>query len=305
MSGDVEKNDIWTPPKLVSWISDSFKKRGLPQPHRLEAEILVCHALNISRLDIYLQYDKPCTEEEQEVLRSLVRRRFQREPLAYILESSKFWTLDLHVGSGVLIPRQDTEVVVETALKVIQASNNSRPHSVLEFGTGSGAISIALATECNDLLIVAVDSSTTALKYARNNLVRYQDKISANGNRLFFLGCDRFDAIKNRSHFDMIISNPPYIPSNDIADLQAEISQWEPKDALDGGKDGFDYYRILKDAAETFLKQNGSLVMEHGHNQKASIHDHMSKSDSLKLTDCIKDYAGHDRVIVYQQTRTY
>jgi release factor glutamine methyltransferase len=302
MSGDAESHEKWTPPKLVAWIRENMDKRGLPQPHRLEAEHLVSHALNISRLDIYLQFDKPSSEQEQEYLRELVKRRFKREPLAYILRNSKFWTLDLEVGPGVLIPRSDTELVVETAQKIVQSRGDSEPIHILEFGTGSGAIALSLATGCKNLVIVAVDNSSKALEYARINCRRYEDQIRDMNSQLFLLQCNRFDALRKENQFDMIISNPPYIPSNDIAGLQDEVRQWEPVAALDGGQDGFDYFGYLQEAAECLLKENGSLVMEHGFDQKLKIQTMLNSSATLTFRECFKDYSGHDRVLVYQKT---
>ena len=304
MSGDAEGHERWTPPKLVAWISENFDKRGLPQPHRLEAEYLVSHALNISRLDIYLQFDKPSTEQEQKYLRELVKRRFNREPLAYILRNSKFWTLDLDVGPGVLIPRADTELVVETAQKIVQTGEESDSKYLLEFGTGSGAIAISLATTCRNLIIIAVDNSAEALEYARKNHRRYDHRIQEMGSQLFLLQCNRFDAIKSQTRFDLIISNPPYIPSEDIPGLQEEVSQWEPLTALDGGQDGSAYFLYLRDAAECLLKKNGSLVMEHGFDQKSSIQKILQLSDSLTFRESVKDFSSHDRVLVYQQTQS-
>ena len=301
MRGEVDNPELWTPTKLVSWISENFKKRGLPQPHRQEAELLVCHALNISRLDIYLQYDKPSTVDEQNHLRDLVRRRLQREPLAYILQKEKFWTLDLNVGPGVLVPRQDTEVIVETALEIIRSNSTSIPQKILEFGTGSGAISLALATECRNLVIVAIDSSEKAISYARRNINRYRSKILEMGNRLFLLCCNKFDAIKYHCRFSSIISNPPYIPTGVIPVLQAEVNRWEPLTALDGGEDGLHYYRFLKEAAEALLCLDGFLVIEHGYDQKATIQELMGSSKSLEIRDSVKDYADNHRVLVYQK----
>lgn len=302
MSGDAESHEKWTPPKLVAWISENMDKRGLPQPHRLEAEHLVAHALNISRLDIYLQFDKPSTEQEQEYLRELVKRRFKREPLAYILRNSKFWTLDLEVGPGVLIPRSDTELVVETAQKIVQSRGDSEPLHILELGTGSGAIALSLATDCKNLVILAVDNSSKALAYARINCRRYEGQIRDMNSRLFLLQCNRFDALRKENQFDMIISNPPYIPSNDIAGLQDEVRQWEPVAALDGGQDGSDYFVYLQEAAECLLKENGFLVMEHGFDQKLKIQTMLNSSATLTFRECVKDYSGHDRVLVYQKT---
>ncbi|MCP4750262.1 MAG: peptide chain release factor N(5)-glutamine methyltransferase [Proteobacteria bacterium] len=293
--------EIWTPPKLVQWISNDFLKRGFPPPQRLEAEHLVSHALNISRLDIYLQFDRPCTDEEKRVVRSLVRRRYNREPLAYILGNCEFWSLSLEVGPGVLIPRRDTEVLVETIGKFFPAEAHDPSICILEFGTGTAALPLALATDREDLFIVSVDNSPSALEFASRNVARYRQETEVNSSRIVLVRGNKFEALRHRPTFDFLISNPPYIPEDEISSLQDEVSLWEPIDALAGGKDGLDFFAFLKESAAGLLKPNGFLIFEHGYDQRASIRKLMDRSDRLEFKAGIKDYSGHDRVLVYQK----
>ncbi len=290
---------IWTPPKLVNWISDDFSKRGFPPPHRLEAEQLVSHALNISRLDIYLQYDKPCTKEEQAVLRELVKRRQKREPVAYIVGSCDFWSVSLSVGPGVLIPRQDTETLVEVALKKIPADDN--PFLILEFGTGSAAIPLALCSERQNIYFVTIEKSKTALEFAARNIEAHQDSNNRKNNKINLIHGDGFTPITNQPLFDAIVANPPYIPGYKIASLQAEVCNWEPTDALDGGREGIDYYHYLKAASEVLLKPQGHLIFEHGFDQKTVIQDLMKQSSSLDFVESSQDISQNDRILVYQK----
>lgn len=300
----MKEEEIWTPPKLVQWIQDDFAKREFPGSLRLEAERIVCHALNVSRLDIYLQFDKPCTQEEQQAIRQLVIRRRRREPLSYITKISDFWSLSLTVGPGVLIPRPETEVLVRATLKIIRSETRSTPFKILELGTGSGAIPLALCTEEPQLVIVATEISRQALSFAKGNINHYQSEISKRQNRIHLVQGNRFDPIKKQPAFDCIVSNPPYIPAQEIDHLQEEVRLWEPRNALDGGSDGLAFYRYLEKSAALLLKPGGFLVFEHGYDQREPIQQMMSRSSELKAFESIKDYAKHDRVLIFRKTES-
>ena len=298
----MKKDEFWTPPKLVEWMRDDFTKRGFPGHLRLEAERLVSHALNISRLDIYLQYDKPCTVEEQQAVRELVIRRRKREPCSYLMETCEFWSLSLAVGPGVLIPRPETEVLVEATLKSIRRGKRAAPTlQILELGTGSCAIPLALSSEEQQLVLVATDISEQALSFARTNINHYQVEIKNQRNCIHLVQGDRFAPIKKQPRYDYIVSNPPYIPTQDVDMLQEEVRLWEPKNALNGGNDGLDFYRYLKKTAESLLKPGGFLVFEHGFDQGESIQQLLTSGSTLELMDSIKDYSKHDRVLIFKK----
>lgn len=297
----MKNNDIWTPPRLVKWISQDFENRGFPPPHRLEAEYLVCHCLNISRLDIYLQHDKPCSIEERSHLKELLKRRQKREPLSYILGKFHFWTLELLVGPGVLIPRQDTEILVEAAINLISDQERTVHYHILELGTGTAAIPLSIAMERKQLHITTIEKNSPALKFANKNILKYQKEFLKNHNQVLLVQGDKFDAIQKYPFFDMIVSNPPYIPERDIDDLQAEVRSWEPKNALDGGKSGLDFYPYLKSQAELLLKPDGILIFEHGYQQKIQIMELFEQSSTLAIHQSIKDYANNDRVLAFKK----
>ncbi len=303
MTASSSKNNksLWTPPKLVQWISDDFEKRGLPSPHRLQAEQIVSHALNISRLDIYLQFDKPCTPKEQKAVRELVKRRYKREPTAYILGYHDFWSLRFKVGSGVLIPRQDTEVLVECILEKIQEEDPSENIRILELGTGSAAIPLALCSERTNLSIVTTELSKKALEYASYNLEKYTELIHQRKNCIVLLQGDRFQAINTKTKYDYIISNPPYIPKSDIGTLQEEVKEWEPSMALDGGEAGTSFYEVLLASTHEFLKPNGHLIFEHGFNQLQQLSDLVKSDNSLLMEENRKDYSGNQRVMILRK----
>jgi release factor glutamine methyltransferase len=292
---------IWTPPKLVKWISNDFEEKGFPPPHRFQAEMLVSHALGISRLDIYLQHDKPCTSLEQQKLREMVKRRYRREPVAYIVGSCEFWTLSLKVGPGVLIPRADTEVLVEVVLEKMPENTKSAEYSILEMGTGSAAIPLALCSERSNLSIVTTDCSAEALSYAGQNLAAYQDLLSPKNNRIMMVQTDRFSAVKQSPYFDFIISNPPYIPENQFQSLQKEVSEWEPGIALAAGKYGTDFYEYFMNAGLFHLKPEGLLILEHGFDQAELIQELFCRNKKFKFLENRKDYSKHNRVLVFEK----
>jgi release factor glutamine methyltransferase len=291
----------WTPPQLVKWICDDLKTRGFPTPHRLQAEQLVSHALKLSRLDLYLQHDKPCTEEERSHLRDLLRKRYKREPMAYILGFCEFWSLTLKVGPGVLIPRQETEILVESILSYLPQTETKEPVKILELGTGSAAVPLALCSERDNLNIVTTDYSSEALHYACRNLADHGAIIKQKNNQIIPVQTDRFEAVKPAGGYDFIISNPPYISSEKIASLQAEVAEWEPNSALNGGNSGLDFYEYLVKTTRSFLKPSGYLIFEHGFDQLQSITNITNSEKHLKLLENRKDYSKHDRVMVYQK----
>jgi len=268
----------------------------------LEAECIVSHALGVSRLEIYLNHDKPCTLKERELIKGFLKRRYNREPLAYITGICNFWSLKLKIEPGVLIPRKDTEVLVEHTLSLIPDLPRSSYFSILELGTGSAAIPLALSLERKGLSIYTVEKSQVSLRVAKENILQYQLQLVERDNRIFQIQGDRFLPIKSGINFNLIVSNPPYIPSLNISNLQEEVSLWEPSLALDGGKDGLDFYRYLKEAGEMLLSPKGYLVFEHGYDQLEEIKKIMDKSKVLTHYQEIKDIEGRDRVLIYQKS---
>lgn len=277
-----------------------LQKEDSPPPHRLEAEYLVSHGLNISRLQIYLQYDKPCTAEEQKAVRALVKRRYRGEPVAYILGSCEFWSLELEVGPGVLIPRQDTEILVEAIIENLPP-DPLEPQTLLELGTGSACIPLAIASERENLSVLATEFSWQALEYASKNIQRYRQKNLERRNQIQLVLGDRFLPVKKQAAFDAIISNPPYVRRPDLAGLQQEIRRWEPQAALDGGIQGLDFYEYLKTIAADLLKPGGFLAFEHGYDQFREIKGLMETSPEFILQKAYKDYSNHQRAMVFKR----
>ncbi len=284
------KEPEWTILKLLKWSTSYFQSHKIDSPG-LTSEILLAHALKTKRINLYLQYDKPLSELELASYKHLIKRRISHEPVAYITGSKEFWSLKLAVTRDVLIPRPDTECLVETALTLLPESNSNR--YIFELGTGSGAISIALASERPQDIFFASDCSFNAVALARQNAE--QNKI--NGNINFFCG-DWLSPIRHDLPlFDMILSNPPYIPSSHIPSLQPEITLFEPGPALDGGADGLSAIRNILGASHKLLKTRAYLLLEIGYDQKSLVAEIIKQSGMYEETEFFKDYAGHYRVV--------
>jgi release factor glutamine methyltransferase len=273
---------------------------GVGNP-RLEAEVLLAYALGVDRSRLLARLHEPLAHEESEVLRALLQRRRQHEPLQYITNIQEFWSLALAVDARVLIPRSETEVVVETALRLLLQSAIRNPQSaILDVGTGSGCIAIALAKELPQAEVWATDISPEALAVASENARKH-----GVAERIHFLHGDLFLPVADRrSGFDLIVSNPPYIARSDFAALQPEVRDWEPRGALDGGPEGLDFYRRLLREGAAYLRAGGWLVMEIGHGQGAAIMRLVQGQGDLTAAACITDYAGRERVTVASKVKT-
>lgn len=284
--------DRWTILSILNWTESHFASFGIDSP-RLTAELLLCHSLGMKRLDLYLQHDRPLVTDELAAYRSLVIRRGRREPVAYITGTKGFWEAEFEVGPGVLIPRPDTETLVEAGLAVLPTDPSPRePFRILELGTGSGAVVVSLAASRPGHRYLATDLSMAALATARAN-ARSQ---GVNGVVRFMAG-SWFSMLRPGERFNLILSNPPYIPSDDIDGLQPEICRFEPRLALDGGGDGLACIRTLVREAPAFLAPGGVLLIEMGADQKAAVEAYAAGREAYADIDFIRDYSGHYRVV--------
>jgi release factor glutamine methyltransferase len=284
--------EVWTILELLKWTAAYFDSHHIEQP-RAASEILLSHALGIGRVDLYIQYDRPLEPKELEIFKGFIRRRLQREPVAYIVGEKGFWSLDLKVTPDVLIPRPETETLVEAALSIIPVKPSPKPLRVLDLGTGSGAVVIALASERRGHRFYAVDCSQKALAVAGENARRQ----GLQGTIAFVQG-HWFEALQDRlRHFDLIVSNPPYISKGDFEKLPLEVSQYEPRQALDGGPDGLDAIRSIVEGAAGHMTPGGWLLFEIDHRQGASVEELIAASGAYEAFSVIKDYSGFDRVV--------
>lgn len=280
----------WTVLKILQWTTQYFESHGIDSP-RLTAELLLAHALGTTRLALYMQHDQPLLASERASFKRLIQRRIRREPVAYILGKKGFWNLDLDVSPEVLVPRADTETLVETALEVIAAKSDEPSWSILDAGTGSGAIVLSIAAERRQHRYMATDRSMEALQMARKNA----QKIGLDGIR--WVCADWLDAFGSRS-FDVVVSNPPYIPSADIDRLEPEVRDYEPRAALDGGRDGLDAIRKIVADAPRILRPNGRLILEIGWNQGEAVERLIDATGWFTDIQIRKDLGGMDRVVV-------
>ena len=289
----------WTIHKLLTWATNYFQTHQIDSP-RSTAEILLAYALRLRRIDLYTQYDQPLNIGELADFKALIKRRLNREPVAYIVGVKGFWNLELAVAGDVLIPRPETECLVEAALALLPAREKTdasgkagRVLRVLEVGTGSGAVVLSLASENPAHQYFASDISVQAVAIARDNAIRY----NLHRDIHFFSG-DWFQPLSRPGRpFDIILSNPPYIPSREINRLQPEIHRYEPELALNGGHDGLDCLRHIIHTAHDYLDRRGYLLLEIDHDQKAGVRQIIAQCGHYEMVEFFKDYGGFDRVV--------
>ena len=293
----MKRPENWTIIALLQRTTRYFEEQAIESP-RLDAELLLAFALGITRIDLYLRHDQPLNPEELHRFRELVKRRRAREPVAYITGTKAFWDLELAVSPEVLIPRPETECVVEAALAFLEVYDGPPVRRLLDLGTGSGALALTLAHSCPEDRVVAVDRSRRALAVAQRNCRHHHLE-----DRVAFVAGDWVDMLHAPpASFDLIVSNPPYIPSRQIDALQPEITRYEPRIALDGGPDGLDCLRAIIRQTPPLLKQGGALMLEIGHDQYRAVVQLAEACHAYSDIACRQDYAGLDRVACLVRT---
>ncbi len=276
-------SEIWTILRVLTWTQSRFAERGLATP-RLDAELLLAEVLGRDRVGLYTHFDQPLSADELARYRELIKRRLSGEPVAYLIGRREFRSLELRVDARVLIPRPETETLVEVALARLA------PDAVraVDVGTGSGAIALALKSARPSLEVLAVDRSPEAAELARANAAQLSLAIE------IFVG-DLLAPVAARAPFDLIASNPPYIPSAEIPSLAPEVRR-EPHLALDGGPDGLAIIRRLIEAAPPLLAPNGTLALEVGAGQAPAVAALLSKAGFTAI-ESTRDLAGIERVV--------
>lgn len=279
----MEQPLCWTIQRVLNWTIERFSRAPLDSP-RLDAEVLLAHELGCPRMTLYTDFDRPLGASELAGFRALIKRRLAGEPVAYITGTREFFSLPLKVDRRVLIPRPETELLVELATTL-----GPRDGTVVDLCTGSGAVALALARERPDLHVMATDISPDALAVARENA-------QALSLDLELYEGDLFDALPETLRPDLVVSNPPYVAHLDLERVQREVRDFEPRVALDGGPDGLVVIRRLAAGAEQRLPSGGRLLVEIGSTQGPAVSAYLS---NLEFSDIqiYRDLAGLDRVV--------
>jgi release factor glutamine methyltransferase len=291
--------------------ADFLAKRGVESP-RLQTELFLAHLLKMPRMNLYLNFERALTPAETDSLREAVVRRSKHEPLQHIIGSMSFCGCEITVNRHALVPRPETELLAEEGWKFL-ATFKAQPPRALDFGTGTGCIAIALAKKCPDAKITCVDISAEALKLAKENAERNDVagcinflqvdamplKFSSIGGEgrgegaAHFFGLDSLNEVQ----FDLIISNPPYIATAEIATLQPEVRDFDPRMALDGGADGLDFYRMLAACAKAYLKSSGRIMLEFGDGQAEAIRQ-IFENEKWIVEAVKEDYSQRARILI-------
>ena len=290
MSEDTTE-EPWTVLRMLNWTTDFFRDRGIENP-RLNAELLLGEVLDLDRIMLYAEFERNVTEKERREYRELVRKRASRRPLQYLLGEADFYGRSFEVEPSVMVPRTDTEVLVEVCLEKIPEGDEE--WRLADICCGSGVVGITLAAERPGLQVSAVDSQPDALSLARRNAERHDV-----AERITFLEGSLAEPLPDDSGCDLLASNPPYVPTDRIDTLQPEVSEHEPKVALDGGPDGLDVVRELVPGAAQVLRPGGWMALEIGEEQAEDVLDIVRQSGAFRADDLetAEDAAGHRRVI--------
>jgi release factor glutamine methyltransferase len=286
-------NKLWRVVDLLDWTSGYFEQHGIPNP-RLDAEVLLGHLLNKSRLQLYLHFEMPIFQEHLTPFRELIKKRIERTPVSYLTNRKEFLSLEFYVDERVLIPRPETEQLVETIL----ATKTDTPQRLLELGTGSGAIATSLAVHQSEWDIVATDISEPALAVAQKNAETH-----ACTAQITFMSGDLFEPIQTiasaeQRRFDWIVCNPPYVKNVERESLSPDVRDHEPEIALFAGEDGLAVIRRLISEAPQYLAPNGKLLFEIGATQAEPVLALIDAEPAYCTYELLKDYAKKDRLVL-------
>jgi len=265
-------------------------KSGINVP-MLDAELILAHILNKDRVYVICHFDKELDEREQKDYFENICLRAQGRPLSYITSKKEFMGLEFFVDQNVLIPRDDTEILVRCVLKLAQSINGAE---ILNIGTGSACIEVAIAYYNKTAKITGIEKYKNAVKNAEKNI----KKLGLEG-RITLIESDMFAALKKDKRFDIICSNPPYITKKEMDTLSIDIIGYEPESALYGGEDGLDFYKIIANQSKYYIKPNGFVIVEIGYSQKQAVTDIFFQNGFINI-ECFKDLSGYDRVIKAQ-----
>jgi release factor glutamine methyltransferase len=288
----------WTIQKLLNWTAEYLSNKGIDSP-RLSAELLLSHVVGLKRIELYTQFDKAVTKQQLDELHNLTERAGRHEPIAYLTGKTEFYFLELQVSPDCMIPRPETELLVERSIEFLRA--RGRQQSVCDLCTGCGCIAIAIARNCPDANIIATDISDAALAVAAKNIEKYQLK-----DRIKLLCGDLFEPLVPQldiEKFDLIVCNPPYVSAPEFEKLDRNIKDYEPKLALFAGADGLDVYRRIIETADSFLKADAALMLEIGYAQGQAVRQLLEKANCFADITIEKDQHNNDRIVTAKKQK--
>lgn len=276
--------------EVIQKSAEFLTRKGVDSP-RLQAELLLAQVLKLPRMKLYLNFERELTDSEADEMRELVRRRGTREPLQHILGSVSFCGLEIAVNQSVLVPRPETELLAEAGWQFL-STRAPEASAALDFGTGSGCIAIAIAAKCLPARVTAVDVSAAALAVARANAQRHGVE-----QKIEFIQANALTGLPSSVRYDLVVSNPPYIPHDEIGSLQPEVRDFDPPVALDGGADGLDFYRRLAVESAGILKPDGRLMLEFGDGQAEKIKSLLA--EQMWIVEAVRaDYSQRQRILI-------
>ena len=287
----------WTIQKILNWIVDYLTGKGIESP-RLSAELLLSHVVGLKRIELYTRFDKPVSTEQLDHLRDLVKRAGKNEPVAYLVGRTEFYSMEIKVTPDCMIPRPETELLVERAIEFLRDRNTGTQY-ICDLCTGSGCIAVAIAKNFSDARIFATDICDAALTVAAENVKKHRL-----ADRITILCGDLFDPIISGldvNEFDLIVCNPPYVSTAEYESLDKNVKDYEPKKALLAGINGLDiYYRVIENAPK-FLKPEGALMLEIGYAQGQAVKELLEKTGEFAEIKIEKDFHDNDRIVTAQK----
>jgi len=290
----MSEGGTWTVRRILEWTTGFFTRKNVDPP-RLSAELLLSHVLEVPRIKLYTDYERPLSAKDLAAYRDLVRRAGEQEPIAYLTGKAHFFNLEFEVTPDVLIPRPDTETLVENVLQFVRHQSGFESPRVLDLCTGSGCIAAAIAYHLKAAVVTATDNSSAAVAVARRNI----ERLGLSGRVIVEQG-DLFDPLSRMvdvQPFHLVVSNPPYIPTGQVETLDRSVREYEPIAALDGGLDGLALHRRILSEASAGLLPAGRIYLEIAFDQGELAEQVAREYDAFDDVRILKDYGGRDRVL--------
>lgn len=291
--------ESWTIQKVLKWITLYFTDKSIDAP-RLSAELLLGYVLGLKRIELYTQFDKVVTQEQLNDLHGLIKRAGQNEPVAYLIGKTEFYSLELDITPDCLIPRPETELLVERAVEFLRKRTGRQ--FVCDLCTGCGCIAVAIAGNFSDAGIIATDICDAALNVAAGNIEKHRLK-----DRIKLLCGDLFDPVVPEldvRRFDLIVCNPPYVSASEFETLDKNVKNYEPRLALFAGEDGLDIYRRVVAQVDKFLKPGAALMLEIGYRQGQSVSQLLEQAGCFRKITIEKDFHNNDRIAIAVKIET-